>query len=66
MTIAHAHRKKTSYLSKITSFIPIPTTNAQSLAWIESMSDVERHAELVYAETTFEKVPHPASPSIMC
>lgn len=51
-TIASQHRKKQALLGSIYSVIH----SSSSAGWIKSMTDVERHAELVYAESLFEKV----------
>lgn len=48
--IAQQHRKKPSLASRLTSIVHGP-----SVSWIQSMTPVERHAELTYAETLFEK-----------
>ncbi|KIJ30491.1 hypothetical protein M422DRAFT_214577, partial [Sphaerobolus stellatus SS14] len=49
-TIASQHRKRTSFASRLTSFIHAP-----SVSWVKSMNAIERHAELTYAETLFEE-----------
>ncbi|KIJ23604.1 hypothetical protein M422DRAFT_786125, partial [Sphaerobolus stellatus SS14] len=48
--IASQHRKRTSFVSRLTSFIHAP-----SVSWVKSMNAIERHAELTYAETLFEE-----------
>ncbi|KAJ2921771.1 hypothetical protein H1R20_g15320, partial [Candolleomyces eurysporus] len=49
--IASQHRKKQALLGSIVSVI----ASSSSVGWIKSMTPVERHAELVYAESLFEK-----------
>ncbi|KAF9481046.1 hypothetical protein BDN70DRAFT_876780 [Pholiota conissans] len=51
-TIAAAHRKKSSFLGSIVSVVH---GGGASVSHIKSMTDIERHAELVYAESLFEK-----------
>ncbi|KAG6872871.1 hypothetical protein C0995_005859, partial [Termitomyces sp. Mi166 len=46
--IASQHRKKAGFLGTLMG-------SASSTAFIRSMTDVERHAELTYAESLFEK-----------
>jgi len=48
--IASQHRKKVSFTSRLTSLVHSP-----SVSWVKSMNSIERHAELTYAETLFEK-----------
>jgi hypothetical protein len=51
-TIANEHRKKTASLPfRLASYV----TGSTGVNWIKSMTAVERHAELVYAESLFEK-----------
>jgi hypothetical protein len=53
ISIAHLHRKKASGIySRLSSYI---TGHAQSQAGLRQLTPVELHAELVFAETTFEK-----------
>jgi len=53
-TIANEHRKKAALLPfRLASYV---TGSASSgVNWIKNMTPVERHAELVYAESLFEK-----------
>ena len=58
--IASKHRKQqTLFGSRIAGFVASSlgaTTNSGIINSVKSMTDVERHAELVYAESSFEKV----------
>lgn len=52
-TIANEHRKKAASLPfRLAGYV----TGNTGVNWVKSMTDVERHAELVYAESLFEKV----------
>ncbi|KAF8867713.1 hypothetical protein CPB84DRAFT_1859129 [Gymnopilus junonius] len=57
--IASLHRKKAAFLgSRLAGYVVSSVSSALhpgSVQWIKSMTDVERHAELVYAESLFEK-----------
>jgi hypothetical protein len=54
-TIANEHRKKAASLPfRLAGYV----TGNTGVNWVKSMTDVERHAELVYAESLFEKVKH--------
>jgi len=48
--IASQHRKRSSFTTKLASLVTSP-----SVSFVKSMTPVERHAELIYAESTFEK-----------
>jgi Iml2/Tetratricopeptide repeat protein 39 len=48
--IASQHRKRGSFTSKLASFVTSP-----SVPFVKSMNPIERHAELIFAETMFEK-----------
>ncbi|KLO18664.1 hypothetical protein SCHPADRAFT_899460 [Schizopora paradoxa] len=50
--IAQQHRKKSPLTTKITGFV---TGSTSGVNFVKSMTPVERHAELIYAETLFEK-----------
>ncbi|KAI0319413.1 hypothetical protein OF83DRAFT_1110594 [Amylostereum chailletii] len=51
-TIAMQHRKKAASLPwRLAGYV----TGSTGVGWIQSMTPVERHAELVYAESLFEK-----------
>ncbi|KAF9555191.1 hypothetical protein CPC08DRAFT_737445 [Agrocybe pediades] len=60
--IASLHRKKQAFLgSRLAGYVVSSVSSAlhhdsdASVQWIKSMTDVERHAELTYAESLFEK-----------
>lgn len=48
--VAQQHRKKASFLGLVAS-----TLGASGVGFVKSMTPVERHAELTYAESLFEK-----------
>ena len=50
--IADQHRKRESFYTRIAGLVSSTT----DVNWVKSMTPVERHAELIYAETLFEKV----------
>jgi hypothetical protein len=51
--IANEHRKKAASLPfRLAGYV----TGSSGANWVKSMTPVERHAELVYAESLFEKV----------
>ena len=53
--IASLHRKKAAFLgSKLAGYV-VSSVSGSSVQWIKGMTDVERHAELVYAESLFEQ-----------
>jgi hypothetical protein len=55
-TVAAAHRKRpASFTTRLAGFVTGGGA-ASGVAFIKSMTPVERHAELVYAESLFEKV----------
>ena len=55
--IASQHRKKAHFLgSRVAGYLVSTIGASSTLDFIKSMTDVERHAELVYAESLFEKV----------
>lgn len=54
--IAQQHRKRTAALPTRLAGLVIGSLNTSGVGFVKTMSDVERHAELVYAETLFEKV----------
>jgi hypothetical protein len=54
LAVAQAHRKRAPAFT--TRLAGLVTGSSSGTAWIKSMNAVERHAELVYAETLFEKV----------
>ncbi len=58
-TIANEHRKKAASLPfRLAGYV----TGNTGVNWVKSMTDVERHAELLYAESLFEKVKHSGLP----
>lgn len=53
--IAQQHRKKSPALAtRIAGFV-VGSASTSGVGWVKSMTPVERHAELIYAETLFEK-----------
>ncbi|TRM59257.1 hypothetical protein BD626DRAFT_409302 [Schizophyllum amplum] len=55
ITIASAHRKKAPSMTTRLAGLVVSSLSTSSVAWIKSMTLVERHAELTYTETMFEK-----------
>ncbi|KJA26681.1 hypothetical protein HYPSUDRAFT_63897 [Hypholoma sublateritium FD-334 SS-4] len=54
--VAAAHRKKAAFLgSRLAGYVVSAVHGGLSVSFIKSMTDLERHAELVYAESLFEK-----------
>ncbi|KAJ7200925.1 hypothetical protein B0H12DRAFT_1163997 [Mycena haematopus] len=53
--IASQHRKKTPYLASRLAGYVVSSLNTTGVGFVRTMTDVERHAELVYAESLFEK-----------
>ncbi len=54
--VAARHRKRTASLpTRLVGFV-VGSLNTSGVGFIRSMSTLERHAELVYAESLFEKV----------
>ncbi|KAJ7659454.1 hypothetical protein B0H17DRAFT_1171824 [Mycena rosella] len=53
--IAAAHRKRAPYLASRLAGYVVSGLNTTGVGFVKSMTDVERHAELVYAESLFEK-----------
>ena len=54
-SIANQHRKKQAFLGSRLAGYVVSTLNFSGIGFIKGMTDVERHAELVYAETLFAK-----------
>ncbi|KAI0640867.1 hypothetical protein C8Q79DRAFT_993037 [Trametes meyenii] len=54
-TIASQHRKRAGSLPTRLAGLVIGALNTSGVGFIKSMTPVERHAELVYAESLFEK-----------
>ncbi|KIY49684.1 hypothetical protein FISHEDRAFT_40551 [Fistulina hepatica ATCC 64428] len=52
--IAAAHRKKTLAMVTRIAGLVLSGLNTSGVGWIKSMTPVERHAELVYAESLYE------------
>ncbi|KAJ3905420.1 hypothetical protein F5879DRAFT_950591 [Lentinula edodes] len=53
--IATQHRKKAAFFTSRLAGYVVSSLNTTGVGFIRSMTDVERHAELVYAESLFEK-----------
>lgn len=54
--VAQEHRKKAASLaSRVAGFV-LGSGPSSGVNWVKGMSPVELHAELIYAETLFEKV----------
>ena len=53
--IANQHRKKQAFLGSRLAGYVVSTLHSSSISFIKGMTQVERHAELVYAESMFEK-----------
>ncbi|KAI0632607.1 hypothetical protein C8Q77DRAFT_1118462 [Trametes polyzona] len=54
-TIAGQHRKRAASLPTRLAGLVVGSLNTSGVGFIKSMTPVERHAELVYAESLFEK-----------
>ncbi|KAI0351117.1 hypothetical protein OH77DRAFT_1430135 [Trametes cingulata] len=54
-TIAGQHRKRAASLPTRLAGLVVGSLNTSGVGFIKSMTAVERHAELVYAESLFEK-----------
>ncbi|KAH9914287.1 uncharacterized protein B0H18DRAFT_1145542 [Fomitopsis serialis] len=53
--VASQHRKRVASLPTRLAGLVLGSLNTSGVGWIKSMTLVERHAELVYAESLFEK-----------
>lgn len=53
--IANQHRKKQAFLGSRLAGYVVSTLHPSGISFIKGMTDVERHAELLYAESMFEK-----------
>jgi hypothetical protein len=53
--ISTQHRKKTAYLPTRLVGRVFKSLNTSGVGWYKSMTPTERHAELVYTESLFEK-----------
>ncbi|KZT05152.1 uncharacterized protein LAESUDRAFT_781726 [Laetiporus sulphureus 93-53] len=54
-SVASHHRKRAAPLPARLVGLVVPSLNTSGVGWIKSMTPIERHAELVYAESLFEK-----------
>lgn len=54
--VAQQHRKRSAALPTRLVGLVVGSLNTSGVGFVKSMTDVERHAELVYAESLFEKV----------
>ena len=54
--IAQQHRKRSAALPTRLAGLVLSSLNTSGVGFVKSMTDIERHAELMYAETLFEKV----------
>ena len=54
--VAARHRKRAASLPTRLAGLVVGSLNTSGVGFIKSMSALERHAELVYAESLFEKV----------
>ena len=64
--IASQHRKRVASLPTRLAGLVVGSLNTSGVGFIKSMTPVERHAELVYAESLFEKVSGSRSRFIPC
>ena len=55
IAIASSHRKKAPAVTTRLAGYIVPSLSTSSVAWVKSMTVVERHAELTYTETLYEK-----------
>jgi hypothetical protein len=53
--IANQHRRKQAFLGSRLAGYVVSTFHLSGVGFIKGMTEVERHAELVYAESLFEK-----------
>ncbi|TCD63844.1 hypothetical protein EIP91_004886 [Steccherinum ochraceum] len=53
--VAAAHRKRAASLPTRLAGLLVGSLNTTGVGWISSMTPIERHAELVYAETLYER-----------
>ena len=53
--VASEYRKKSaSFTSRLAGYV-VPSLNTTGIGFVKSMTPLERHAELIYAETLFER-----------
>lgn len=55
ITVASAHRKRPGSLAGRLAGYIVPSLSTSGTEWIAGMTPVERHAELVYAESLYQK-----------
>ncbi|PBK72107.1 hypothetical protein ARMSODRAFT_743500 [Armillaria solidipes] len=53
-TVASKRRKVSSFTSKLAGYV-VPSLHTTGVSFVQSMTPVERHAELIYAESIFER-----------
>ncbi|KAJ7627995.1 hypothetical protein DFH06DRAFT_1226877 [Mycena polygramma] len=53
--VASQHRKKAPYFTSRLAGYVVSSLNTTGVGFVKTMTDMERHAELVYAESLFEK-----------
>lgn len=53
-TVASKYRKVSSFTSKLAGYV-VPSLHTTGVSLVQSMTPVERHAELVYAESLLER-----------
>ena len=54
-TSSNQHRRKQAFLGSRLAGHVVSTFHPNGVGFIKGMTEVERHAELVYAESMFEK-----------
>lgn len=54
--IASQHRKKQAFIASRLAGYVVTSLNTTGVGFVKTMTDVERHAELTFAESLFEKV----------
>ncbi|KAK0191720.1 hypothetical protein F5146DRAFT_929724 [Armillaria mellea] len=52
--VASKHRKVSSFTSRLAGYL-VPSLHTTGIGLVQSMTPVERHAELIYAESIFER-----------
>jgi hypothetical protein len=58
ITVTSAHRRRPgSFAGRLAGCI-VPSLSTNRTEWIAAMTPVDRHAELVYAESLYQKVGH--------
>jgi hypothetical protein len=56
IAVASAHRKRPGSLAGRLAGYIVPSLSTSGTEWIAGMTPVERHAELVYVESLYQKV----------